>query len=225
MITQRRITIFLIIASFILFDPVHLWCQTIDTTNQLSELRNEPESHDLWLGVGYSIGLDRSNKVIGIQQYTISIGGYSEKTKWVQFNSSYLHTPIQKTSNPVYLIDNGVSMLEFGVEGKLYSQSPYSFLGHYFSFGIDAAYAFWNYSNNINAVDISGAFDQVWGVDLHLGTGFIIGRLLPLSANLDITPGVVLWLSDSHQGLSNFVLPVYYYLKVRISLSYSITSW
>jgi len=199
--------------------------QPVDTAFSSSEIRNEPESYELWLGAGYSTGLDRSDKVLGIQEYMLSFGGYTGKARWLQFNGSYLHSPILKTSDPAISIEDGISMMILGMELKSYTPSTYSFLGHYFSEGAGVVFAYWNYTLENIEFDLPDSFDSIWGCDLHLGTGFILGRLLPLSINLDVTPGVILWLSDSHQDFTNSILPVYYYLKVRVTLNCSIASW
>lgn len=208
-----------IIASF------QLLSQSIDTIDQQNEYRNEPESHTIWLGVGYSTGIDRTEKVLGIQQYMLTVGGFARRSRWLQFHGSYVHTPLLTTSDPEYSIEHGLSMVELGMDLKFYTPSAYSFLGHYFSGGIGAVFAYWHYSSNIPDDELAQAFDAVWGVDLHVGTGFNLGKLWPLNVNLDFTPGIILWVSDSDKGFSNTILPVYYYCKVGITLNYSIAKW
>ncbi len=116
-----------------------------------------------------------------------------------------------------------LSMVELGIEMKMHIPLPFPFLGQYLSYGTDIVYAFWNYSDNISDEEIAGSLDQVWGIGFHLGPGFVIGKLQKVNITIDIHPGVILWLSDSYQGFSNSVLPVY--LKFCISLNCSVLEY
>jgi hypothetical protein len=234
---QRISNIFLALGASLLIFPCLLRTQESDTLDYSIESKRFPfiesqeyakklESYDLWIGVGYSTGMDRSRKFLGLKEGVLTVGGYTTQSRWIQYYLSYLYTPIQKTSDPEYSIDHGISQIEFGAEAEFYTQSKYSFLGHYFSFGIGGVFAFWDYSlsNPVNW-EIIDSYDHEWGCDIHCGTGFILGALQPFNLILDVTPGIVLWLSESYQGFPQSLLPIYYYLKVRLSLNYPIASW
>jgi hypothetical protein len=188
--------------------------------DEFSELYNER-----WLGISFATGLDRSKVVYGLHQYFLTLGEFVTPDTWVQLNASYLHTPIHQTINPEYNIKDGVSILELGAEVRTYSPSFYSFFGHYFFAGAGLAHAYWDYGGNNSEFDLPAASGaSVWGIDVHLGTGFFLGQTIPITTNLDIIPGVTFWFMGTYQGHYYTVMPALYYLKIRLSLWYAVTT-
>jgi hypothetical protein len=225
----KQLTVFVLLLFFfqgesILFAQRQLYlsdypCRDVDK-GEFSEM-----NYDLWIGGGFATGLDRSKVVYGLHQYLLTVGEFVTPSTWVQLNASYMHTPIQQTTNPTYLIKDGISIIEVGAEIRFYSPSQYSFFGHYFFAGAGLAHAYWDYGGNGLMYDspvTSGA--SVWGVEVHFGTGFFLGQSIPITTNLDITPGAVIWFMGTYQGHYDTQLPIMYYLKVRFSLGYAITT-
>jgi len=188
--------------------------------------RLDPESRYLWLGIGYATGIEKSIEEYGPQEYVVTFGGFTERSYWLQYYGSYMNTPIHRTSNPSFPIKDGLSLIEAGMEYRSYVPAAYSSIGNYYSLGAGLVYASWHYSAPIGLAETSeSSLDYTLGCDLHCGTGFILGRSEPLSCDVYVTPGVVLFLMNTVHGYSNGIFPPLLYLKVRLSLSAAISSW
>jgi hypothetical protein len=162
----------------------------------------------------------------GLQQYFISLGGLVTNSTGMQYYISYTHTPFKKTTDPEYSIKDGISVIELGGEVRRYTPVQYAFFGHYFFGGAGAAVASWKFNSaSASHPVLNTSVSTVWGIDMHLGTGFFFGGNMPLIANLDIIPGITFWFMNTYQGNLDTRMPTLYYLKVRVSLGTTIASW
>lgn len=184
------------------------------------------DHYPLWLGCGYATGKDNSGKMYGLQQYSIIFGGHRTPSSSMQYYLSYCHTPLKETVDPVFPIRDGVSVIELRGEVRRYTPVRYSFFGHYFFGGASAVMAYWkmNSTSPLNA-QTANSTSSIWGIDIHLGTGFFLGESLPVTSNLDIIPGCVLWFRNTFQSNFDTCMPTWYYIKIRFSVSTIIGSW
>jgi len=184
----------------------------------------QAEGRDLWFGLGVGAGLTDLQELLGLQEVSATIGGFADASHAIQFNVSYMHTPLAHTSEPEYPIARGISLAEFQADFRFYTPARYSFLNHYFSVGAGVAIAFWDYGDQTTfARSGTNSSDYLLGYDVHAGTGFVLGQFWPLGLNLDITPGVVFWSSGTDQGYSRAILPTFVYFKVRVHFSFFVT--
>jgi hypothetical protein len=217
--------LFLKICFYIIFGNCLLLNQSISLTNDLDSLK-QTESHRLWLGVGYASGLDRSKDVLSLHQYALTYGGFTGFGHGKQFVLSYLHTPIPETMNSNFSSRNGLSIIEFSLDTKMYAPYEYLFYGQYLSLGLGVALSFWNYSDNFAESNLSGKFSMSPGFDMHVGTGFVLEKVQLINATVDFTPGIIFWIpSDSEDSWTRHIPPPYLYFTMRIALNYAVTSW
>ncbi len=186
-----------------------------DDSTTLSDEWEGPQN--LWIGFGAGTGIVSRHRLLGLQEISASLGGFINDSHALQFNASYLHTPLSSTSDPEYPIAHGLSLLELQADLRMYTPARYSFLHHYFSFGAGIAAAIWSYDARTSFIG-SGehADDYLLGYDIHLGMGFVLGEFWPLSLNLEMTPGILLWSSGKDEEYARASLPVLPYFKMRL---------
>jgi hypothetical protein len=184
------------------------------------------EPDHLWFGLGIGGAFLRSRELYGLDEVMIGCGAPLGESSWLQFNASYSHFPLERTSDPEYTIRSGVSLAEIEAQVRYYTPPAFPFLGQYFSLGVGLVGGFWDYNEpGAFAGAARNSFDYLTGYDIHVGTGFTFGFSLPLSLNLDVTPGIILWSSGTEQGYSRAILPTVLYVKARVSLNYAVPIW
>ncbi len=181
----------------------------------LTDEREGPRN--IWIGLGAGTGIVNRHRLLGLQEISASLGGFIDGSHALQFNASYLHTPLSSTSDPEYPIAHGLSLLELQADLRVYTPARYAFLNHYFSLGAGITVAMWSYDARASFTGPGEhADDYLLGYDIHLGMGFVLGEFWPLGLNLEMTPGILLWSSGKDEEYARASLPVLPYFKVRL---------
>ncbi len=191
------------------------------------DVEDVPDSYKLWTGIGIATGLDNSNRPAALQHYSLSLWGYSERQQAVQYSLTYIHSPIPEDFNSGdFSSKNGLTIIDVALDGKQFYSEDLIWRNQYFSYGIGLAIAFWKYSDSFLDTELAGSLSVAGGVDVRVGQGIVLGHLDTFNTTIDISPGVIFWLSnDDELSTSHKVPPPYLYISARVGFNYSFFSW
>lgn len=199
------------------------------TTDSIDEFEATPPSRHLWVGLNVAGGAVSSTDLYGLQSGSLSIGGYIDRTKWLDFRLAYSHAPIQQTSELSQSLKGGVDILSLGADLKQFFTHPYTFIGAYFFGGASLQVMLWNYRNPIQVPTYRGyetiSSDGQTGFDVHVGAGLVVGQSEPVHLTIELIPGLHVWAFRTFQGFENDIFGPLPYLIMRISLNSAILSW
>jgi hypothetical protein len=201
---------------------------TIVLSQNISEDTEQlPDSYNLWTGVGIATGLDKANRPVELQQYSLSLWGYSQRHHAMRYTLTYIHSPIPEVVNANdFSSKNGLTIIDFALDSKQFYSEDFLWRNQYLFFGGGLALAFWNYSDSFLDKELASTFGMAVGVDLRIGRGIVFGHLKNFNTTIDISPGVILWLSnDEELSIRHRVPPTYFYLSARVGFNYSLFDW
>jgi len=191
------------------------------------DVDTSPESNKLWTGIGIATGLDNANRPSALQQYSLSLWGYSKRQQAIRYTLTYIHSPIpEEISSNDFSSQNGLTIIDVALDAKHFYSEDLIWQNQYFSYGIGLAIAFWKYSDSFSDKELAGSLSVAGGIDVRLGQGIVLGHINTFNTTIDISPGVIFWLSnDNELSTRHRVPPPYLYISARVGFNYSFFSW
>lgn len=189
--------------------------------NELQNEAGEKFSIGLFAGTGLLSSSDFYGLTSGGLNLVLPIEGFLSE---LYLSGSY--SPIQETSKLSRSLDEGVSLLEIGVQVRFPTTPEFTFIGHYFFFGFGGSMMLWSYKNpflaptydaNGNRTGDETIFsDGLNGINLFVGTGIDLTQTLPFHFIAEITPGIILWNNSTHEGFDNNIFSPFVYFQFRL---------
>ncbi len=215
----------------------HMQQLSADTLNYESNpdrQDNLPESgfklKPKWLSIMGGTGLMKGETFYGLNHFNLSIGGYHSEHNRIDFSAGFGWAPVQKTSSLKKSLKGGVTLLNLGLDIKLFTTPTYTFLGQYFNFGIKYNYMFWSYKNSIIADtydengNVSGtekiSRDGLSGIEFFAGLGIHLIQTSAFQIGAEVSPGVIFWLGETTKGFENDVFSTFWYTKFKVIINF-----
>jgi hypothetical protein len=211
-------------------EPSH-YVENDSLTNE--KLAKESGRNPWWLLVSGGTGFLESTEFYGLNHFNLGVGGYNQSGHhFLNLSAGFGWSPVQETSILNASLDGGINLLNIGLGYKYFVTSSHTLMGFYLSFGIHYNYMFWSYKNSIEAMayDEYGneigmetiSSDGLPGFEFYFGIGLNIIQSEGIQLGIEGSPGLILWLPETSEGFDNDVFGTFYYIKLKVVLSFRI---
>lgn len=164
-------------------------------------------------------GLMKSNDFYGIHTFSLGLGGYFGEYNRGEIVVGGGWASVQETGTLGKSLDEGVLLLNAGLQYKKFTTPRHTLFGHYFLLGAGYTWMYWGYANPI--YDRYGLIrsDSLSGVEFSTGMGFNLLQTDAFQFGGELVPSVILWWFDTAEGFRNDVFDPFLMLKFRVTVS------
>jgi hypothetical protein len=170
-------------------------------------------------GLSAGVGLLKSDDFTEMISLDASIG-ISEKRSRLEFYLGGAWAGVDHTSELNDSIDNGVSLINVGIDYKRKITAEPKWHSPYFIIGAAYKRMFWQYQNRITTTQgerISS--DSLEGVEVYAGLGKNFFQISGNKIGIEVFPSVTCWLPQTTEGFDNDVFDPFFMLNLRAVFS------
>lgn len=191
-----------------------------------ASLEIEPEGeasseNNLALGLSGGVGVIKGNDFYQTEFGNLYVGWYTTaRTRFELFLGGAL-TSIRETSAYDRSLEGDVSLVNIGLDYKVFFTPRYTFFSFYVIFGGSFQSMYWRYENPVMAADgeiISR--DSMGGFEIHGGLGMLITQTEHFQIGGEILPSYTFWSSTTDKGFSNDVFDPFSCIMFRVTVSF-----
>jgi hypothetical protein len=179
-----------------------------------SNKENQKEKNSPF-GIMGGVGIISSQDFSEMINLNITLGGYHrDKGGCIYLGGSW--AGVDRTSKMDNSINDGVFLINLGVDLKnsFFNNSKWHM--PYFIYGGAYRHMFWTYENQISTSDgtiISS--DSLSGIELHAGLGKSVLRTKGRRIGIEVVPSIIFWLWRTDNGFANDVFDPFIFLNMR----------
>lgn len=166
------------------------------------------------------VGLFKSDDFHPLSHFDLSVGAYDKEHHRFELYAGLGWAQVDKSEDLDAAINDGITILSFGLRYKYFTTPTYTFLGHYITMGAGYTRMFWRYRNEIEVDDRTIGSDSIEGLEVFAGMGLHLAQTRHFQFGLEVLPGAIIWSPTTTEGFDNDVFSNPLMLKLRATISF-----